>query len=380
MSTRGYLTIVDESKNIQMAAFHPHDSYPSYLGLEVLKAIQNCAFPQLIDDLHQKYPDELEMVEGIQRSWYIRGKDNKDDFFYDYAYELNGSTQELTMYHYGNKALTIPFDQIPLFQYLFEREDDLYYPLCLDERSMTLKKDFYKEVRTMIQNGAGIDDFQAVIDQNLSVLYLDYGRIKDYWAIDSNSFNKRVKDSSGGELMFHVDESFGRFQIYVQTPFIRAPISHKPIQSASAAEKLLAELVRDRPDDIRATMRLFKDLTSYVRTIWDIYANDSVSLDDRADEAQEIKLDMLAKFKAIQDQYQIMGNTDNLLEREIKDVGSRHYRQAYYRMEEQQQKSSLSDKLQDVTERSQADSISEQEATNMMEKTEHSDDKRFDGR
>ena len=67
MSTRGYLTIIDEDQNIQMAAFYPSSAYPSYLGIQVLDAIEKCQFPQFIDRLRKDYPEELDMVEGIQR-------------------------------------------------------------------------------------------------------------------------------------------------------------------------------------------------------------------------------------------------------------------------------------------------------------------------
>ena len=224
------------------------------------------------------------------------------------------------MFHFGEKALTIPYDQISFYRFLFEHEDQLYYPLSLDERSMTLKKDFYKEVRSMINDGADIHDFQEVMDRNPFILYLSYGRMKDPWDLTSQSFNKNVCDSSGNRLKFHISENFGRFQLYVQTPFIRAPIQHRPIQSAGGAEKFLAEIVRERPDDIRATMDLFKELNAYKGTIGDIYSNDDVSLTGRADQAQKVKLDMLTKLKAAKAEHRILGDTDRLLDREINDA------------------------------------------------------------
>lgn len=353
LSTRGYLTIVDEQKNIQMAAFYPHDAYPSHLGLHVLQAIQSCAFAQFIDDLHEKYPEELDMVSGIRRDWYVRNATNKDGHFFDYAYELCGPTQELHVFHYGDHALTIPYDQIPFYQFIFEHEEGLYYPLCLDERTMTLKKDFYKEIRDMVKDGAGAEDFQALLEQNPSVIYMDSGRIRDYWSTTSDSFHKYVRTSNGGKLDFYMDKSLGHFRIDIQTPFIRAPITYSPIYSAAAAEKQLAELIRDRTDDVHATIRIFKELETYSKTVKAIFANDNESMDDRADKAQEHKLDMLARLKAVQAEHKIFGDTNGLLEREVNEVCFRNYRQAHARMEAQRQTTSLSDTLKDAAQRAE---------------------------
>lgn len=354
MSTRGYLTVVDNKKNIQSAAYHRSDSYPSHLGLIVLEAIEQYRFPQFVEDLREEYPEDLDMVEGIRRDWYIRSAQNKDDYFVDYCYEFNPNRQELNLFHFGEKALTIPYNQIPLYRFLFEHEEKLYYPLSLDERSMALKKDFYKEIRSMVKAGASIHDFQEIMDRNPSVLYLSYGRMKDPWDMTSQSFNKDVRDSSGNKLKFHISESFGKIQLYVQTPFIRAPIPHRPIQSAGGAEKFLAEIVRERPDDIRATMGLFKELESYKKSLDDIYSNVEEPLNARADHAQEVKLDMLAKLKAAKAEHRILGDTDRLLEREVNDASYNRYRRAKSLLEKQEEKAALSETLTDAAHRAES--------------------------
>ncbi len=353
MSTRAYLTIVDEQKNIQMAAFCPSSAYPSCLGIQILDAISNCAYPEFIAEIQADYPDEKDTVKDIRRDWYVRSAKNKDDYFFDYAYELNGAKQELTVFHLGDKALTIPYDQIPLYRFIFENTDKLYYPLCLDERTMTLKKDLYKEIRTMVKNGTDQEGFQSVIDKNHSVLYLDNHRLKDSWDTNSGSFNKYVQGSAGEKLKFHVSEQFGSYRLYIQTPFIRASIPHPPIKSAAAAEKLLAEYVRQRPEDLRATAKLLKECEKFVENIKSIYYHDSESLEDRADKAQEAKLEMLEKLNDAKSSHQIFGNERDLLQREITELCANRYRQAYLRAEEQAQKTPLSDAIQNAAERSE---------------------------
>lgn len=197
MSTRGYVTLIDENKNIQMAAFISSDAYLSYYGLQILDAIAECRFPEFIDKMQKDYPEELNMVEGIERNWYIRGAKNKDDFFHAYAYEVNSETQVLTVYNYGDKALTIPYDQLSLYRYIFEHDNELYPALCLDERTMTLRKDEYKEIRDMVKAGADIPEFKALIDKSSDIVFMDMGRMKDALCYNNEGFNKEVYLGSG---------------------------------------------------------------------------------------------------------------------------------------------------------------------------------------
>lgn len=346
MSTRGYLTIIDEEKNIQMAAFYPSSAYPSYLGLQVLDAIENSSFPQFIDRLQKEYPDELDMVKGIERDWYIKGDHNKNEFFHDYAYELNSATQVLSVYHYGDKELTIKPEQIPLYRFIFENEDHLYYPLCFDERSMTLKKDYFKEIRNMVKKSSGKEEFQKIIDDNPSILYMEQYREKDPWYRSSDSFNKRVYDSaSHRQLKFCVDESFGKFHIYIQTPFIRAPISDESYRSVTASEKAIAALLRDRPEDVCATMYLFHELASYCDKMKAIFQNDTTPLDEREKLGKSAMHDMLASLNEIQSERHILGNADKLFEREIRDTVSINFTRAKRRLEENEKKPTLAETI-----------------------------------
>ena len=349
MSTRGYLTIVDKEKNIQMAAFYPSSAYPSYLGIQILDAIANCSYPQFIDELKRDYPEELEMVDGIRREWYVKGPDNQDDYFHDYAYELDGSSQVLTIYHFGDKELTIKPEQLPLYRFIFENEEKLYYPMCFDERSMTLKKDFYREIRSMVRKGAGIADFQKVMDDNPAVLYMDRYREKESWYYDSQSFNKHIYDTlTNRHLKFCVNESCRKLYLYIQTPFIRAPITHKSYTSVTAAEKAIAQLLRDRPDDVRATMLLFKDLEEYKEKIKEIFQVDTQPLEEREAHARDLRASMEEQLKEVKSNHCILGDVDKLLEREIRDAVHSNYIRAQRRLEENEKKPALTDTIKNA--------------------------------
>ena len=328
MSTRGYLIILDANKKIAMSAYHGSDSYPSYLGLQVLDAIESDTFPQFVDQIRNKYPDDLEMVEGIQRTWYIKGKENENDFFQDYAYEYEINKQRLNIFHFGTKALTITKDQIPLFRYLFEQEDKLYYPLALNDKTQTLSKDFYKELRSLVHSGATIQDFQSIVDQNPSILYMNTGRIQDFgW--NSNDFLKEVCVSDTYQrLKFCASEYSGKYSLYVQTPFYRGPVPTPPLRSKSAVEKHIASLIKDSPQDVRGTMSLYHDINDYIQTIKNLYSADDIELDIRAQQAGELRHAMIERIEDTSGKFYILGAQQDSLITQVKEVDYRYHRSA----------------------------------------------------
>lgn len=337
MSTRGYVTILDEKKNIALAAYSNSDSYPSNLGVQVLESIEKGELAQLIGEMRSEVPEDIEMVKGIQRSWYIKSKDNKDDFFNDYAYEYESASGNLNIYHYGDKALAFKPDQFPLSKFIFEHEYELYCPLILDEKSMSLKKDFYKEVRAMLRSGASETDFQAVIDKKPSVLYLDYGRIVDSWNRNSRSFNKRVCDSKTNQkLMFHVSEDYsGRFSLYICSPFFRKPFGKQNLSSPTAAERALAELVRTRPEDIRCTMRVFHDIEEYQRDCKELAKASTLFPDDFSNAIDKASRDLMARIhkelstlNADGSIHRVIGFDEGSIRKEI-DQDCRNFRAKY---------------------------------------------------
>ena len=209
MSTRAYLTIIS-GKNVIDAAYYPSSAYPSNVGIEALNAIRNNNFDGYLAQVREDFPEEKRMLEGVERSLYIRGEDNADHIFDSYAYEFDIDKGRMNLYHYGNKALTVTSKNLELCKAIFEMEDALFYPLCLDEKSMTLKKDFYKEIRGLLKIGATEKDFQTILDSNPSILYLDSGRICDVAGRDfKTNFMKRVQDSNcPGYLTFIVNDHF----------------------------------------------------------------------------------------------------------------------------------------------------------------------------
>jgi len=352
MSTRGYLTIVDDAKNILLAAFYPNSAYPSYLGVSVLDALAEGKFPEFIEALRKDYPEEVETVEGIQRTWYVKEDANKDDYFYDYAYEFEPGKGQLNLFHFGEKALTVGLDDIPLYKHIFEHEDVLYRPLCFDSRTMTLNKDFYAELRKMIRAGAQKEDFLALAEKNNALLYMDNGRLLDHTTFNRDgSFIKYVRDAkTDGTLKFIVDnQSYsGRneYYLYVQTPFFRGSVPGKAFRSPAAAEKGIAEILRVRPDDVRASMRLFSEIDQFKHRITNAYRDVSKPLDERDAEATGLRTNMMMFVEDLFSKHNLLGITLNQVKSNLSDHVSYVYKSAKQVEEKRvEQKPSLSEQI-----------------------------------
>jgi hypothetical protein len=197
----------------------------------------------------------------------------------------------------------------------------------------------------MIKDGADEDAFQKIMDQNEGLLYMDQGRCVDPWSRNTESFNKSVRDTNWHRLQFCVHESFGKFYLYVQTPFIRAVASHQSFSSAKAAEKAIADFIRTRPADISATITFFEELKTYLDAIKKIFSQDDRPLEDRADEAHQKKLTMLNCLENYAASHKLFGNHDHLYEREIKDVVFRYYGHARERQDELKNREDLASVL-----------------------------------
>lgn len=301
MTTRGYITIIDNKKNVVSAAYSNADSYLDGLGLDVLHAYEKHAIGDLINDYHERYPEDLDMVDGIRRNWYIKDSKNKDDYFHDYCYEYNPKTDILEIYYFGKKALTVNRENIDLYRFIFQNDNLLYYPLALDKETMTLKKDYYKELRTIAEDVQAQKQLEEIIKNNSSVLYLNTGRIQDYGPFNPDRYLKEVYDSAAfsNKLKFAISKDFrNQFQVSIQTPFCRKPL-YSSLSSHRACEKYIAELLRTRPDDIRGTMQLFNKTEQYKRELQDIMYDERIPIYDRIDWAGKLKNQLLEDIKGL---------------------------------------------------------------------------------
>lgn len=201
MSTRGYVTLIDQHKNILLSAFCPSSAYPAYFGLEVLDALQNGSFPAFIQQVREDYPDEEDMTDGITRDWYIKHPDNPNQYFQDYAYEYDPSAGTLNLYHFGDKALSIPVRDASLYRGIFELEQALSLRLCYDPVSCMPKKDYYTELRRLLRAGTSLEGFSEISKKNL--LYMDRYRLRGHgW--NEEDFSKDICDTeSRHNLTFH---------------------------------------------------------------------------------------------------------------------------------------------------------------------------------
>ena len=369
MSTRGYLTIIDHEKNIVAAAFQPSSAYPSYLGIQVLDSLNNGTFSDFIKDCLDSYPHEKDMVDGIQRSWYVRSSENKDDFFHDYAYEYDLSSRKLNVYHFGDKALTITGDKVNLYRYLFENEEKLYYPLCLNKRSMTLKNDFYEELQAKLKVGWDIEDFKELVEKSPSVLYIDSFRLKDHTMANSSdrSFVKMIELSDKTDRMKIIAQDYGSFKLYLQTPFSRDPLESPRLTSATAVEKHLADLVRTRPDDIRGTISLYGEIDKYLKGLNDIFADKETFLEEKEKRGMDLRFEMYKTLNESASSIQLLGPDEAYLRNEISLAFGNRYTKERNRLEkEAEKKSSLSDMIGQASQKKAVDIMQDKQSPEMV--------------
>lgn len=335
MTTRGYVTLIDKQKNILSACYLSSDAYPSYYGLEVLDALQQGQLSAYIDRMLTKYPADKDMVENIKRSWYIKRKETKNDYFVDYVYEFDCAAEKLNMYYFGEKKLTIPVGDIPFYHQLFDLDDALVIPIRFDPVSCMLKKDFYTELRRLLQNGATIEDLQKRSRE--PILYLEYGRVKGYgWHKDD--FTKYIRDTvSGNRLTVHASHYGSKqYTLYVQTPFYRSPIVTRPLNTPGAVEKELARLIHDRPEDIRGTMQLLSRIDAYKQQMSAAFQDASVPYNDRASHAEKLLDEMVICLQKSSREYKLLGCPEESFTRQLREV--------YYRRAEKARKAAEHDK------------------------------------
>lgn len=331
MSTRGYVTLIDEDKNIVLSAYLRSDAYPSYYGLQVLDALQSGTFPSFITQLREEQPDDLEMVDGITRDWYIKSSKTKNTFFHDYTYEYAPHDQKLNIYYFGDKALSIPLKDLSFYRELFQLDSKLDLPLRYDPVSCTLKKHYYPTLRAMLKAGTTLTDFQALSEQ--SVLYMDRGRLKDPY-LQSDSFYKRVFDSKSKEMLtFYARAQGNRYFLSIQTPFYFAPVLTRALSSLAAVEKELVALIRDRSADLRGTMNAFRQLTEYKTALSAAFQNDEIPLSMRLQTAHTLKNNVLESLHQIQSTCTLLGNKNDSFSREIQSLFFDQHRSAAERSE-----------------------------------------------
>ena len=127
---------------------------------------------------------------------------------------------------------------------------------------------------------------------------MDSGRIADYGPFDSDRYLKRVSDSAsfGKGLLFGISKVYGnRCYVTLQTPFFRNTLKDN-LSSKGACEKYIASLVRERPDDLRGTMKLFQDVEKFKKEIKRILEDESKALEERLDTAGSIKNQLIQEI------------------------------------------------------------------------------------
>lgn len=318
MSTRGYVTILDKKRNIIDAAYLASDAYPSYYGLEILDALEQDHLSSFIQQLREDHPGDVDMIDGIRRDWYIKNSNNRHDYFVDYVYEYTPHKNQLTVYHFGTKALTISTSDLSKYRELFLLDNTLAFPLMFDPVSCTLKKDYYAELQAQLQAGTTLEDLKTKAET--PVLYMDYGRLRGLPG-GQDSFAKYVRDSTSHmSLRFHAEKFGSKYSLYLQTPFYRAPIASRPLATPAAVEKEIARLLREHPESIRGTMTLFQQIEKYKQELSAAFAMDEIAFTEREEQGCALMEEMLSILAKARQTCFILCDRDDSYVRQIREM------------------------------------------------------------
>lgn len=258
--TRGFVVITD-GKNITKAMYNNADSYLSGLGVLVLEAMKHRRISEFIDEKAE--PEDAEMIEGISMDWIIKTEANKNEFFQDYAYVYNEKKDTLTVYNYGDLAFKITRDDIPVCEYVFEHDNDLYDRWAFDKNRLEYVEDTYKKFRSMLRSHAALSDYEALVATKVDSFYLEHGREVEHYG--SKDYYKRVVDiDTNKKLKFYCQASTyysDEKTIYLLTPFGRVHLAYS--STSNGADMKIKKYCREKRTELLNALRIMEFFDEY---------------------------------------------------------------------------------------------------------------------
>lgn len=238
--TEGYV-LITKGKTILDAMYSRSDSYPSYLGIKVIDAICENRITRFIDDYKKETPEYNAVGVGIKRSWYIKTKESKQNFFIDYVYEYNFSNNVLTVFQYGKKLFTIPHDKLSFYKALFEA-NKLWEELTYDYDTLACTKNYEKELKKFLEKSPTVEDIKEIKDSFNPAFTLSISKCRDVWA---DTYIKTLTNHrTHKSISFYICKDTKRgYSIYIQTPFLRKQLTLSEQTYYKSEKKILSVLI-----------------------------------------------------------------------------------------------------------------------------------------
>lgn len=256
--TRGTVIIKSGKKFIALG-YSNSDSYLSgEIGQMLVKALSNSSddetvqiIKNYIDGLQKKEEefskDCMEYLREIGEAFYNKKVAAKaglgNGYYYDYSYVYDIKTRKLQIFYYGKLEYSFKKEDFPFLKLVVE-SDELLYSFRYDTKNKCFKGIDAEAQKVKQMKKAGIspkDILEIAKGRAKSVHYVvDEYFCQDCWG---NALKKRVTFYPlHKSLEFIFQEEFGKWNVYIQLPWVRQGIIHCCSSRQAAMKRLIAYL------------------------------------------------------------------------------------------------------------------------------------------
>lgn len=258
--TRGTV-ILKNGKVFIALGYSNSDSYPSgEIGQMLVKALSNSSdeetvqiIRELIGGLQEKEDefskDCMESLREIGEAFYSEKANTKaglDDvyrYYYDYSYVYDIKTRKLQIFHFGQLEYSFKKEDFPFLKLVVEN-DELLCSLRYDTKNKCFKgiDAEAKKVKRLKKDGKSpkyILEIAKSMYENIHYV-VDEFYFRDCWP---NALQKNVTFyQSRKQLKFIFEENYGKWNVYIQLPWIRESLIHNCSSRKAAMNKLISYL------------------------------------------------------------------------------------------------------------------------------------------
>ncbi|MGN8833648.1 hypothetical protein ACTNDZ_14050 [Selenomonas montiformis] len=256
--TRGTV-ILKNGKVFIALGYSNSDSYPSgEIGQMLVKALSNSSDEETVQIIRELIgglqkdefsKDCMESLREIGEAFYNKkaatkvGLDDVYGYYYDYSYVYDIKTRKLQIFHFGQLEYSFKKEDFPFLRLVVEN-DELLYTLSYDTKNKCFKgiDAEVKKVKRMKKAGKS-PQYILEIAKSLSerIHYVvDEVYSSDCWP---NAVQKGVTFyPSRKRLKFIFKENYGKWNVYIQLPWVRQGLIHNCTSRKAAMNKLIAYL------------------------------------------------------------------------------------------------------------------------------------------
>lgn len=303
--TRGYIVIL-EGKKIKRVVYSNSDSYfcteetlPAGLVLKAM--IQEDVLAELNKRLDKQveaghFEEEDFFKNNDEYKFYIKTKENEEDFFVDYVYEYNVKTKKLTVYYFGKKKIQFSKNDVDYMKYLFEK-DTFKEAFSYNEDTLMYENDYYKPFISFMKEKKSITEIDSlarelIAKHNISINYYSVADCfgKYHYKKTVNIHDNKGKVIHSFEFCVAPIDSYSCFdnseppkyyQMNIQLPYIRSNIFYtylKPnkFRPTYYSEKTLKKAFIEYLKDEKVQEELIKAVPLY--KIYEKYNKDFLTL------------------------------------------------------------------------------------------------------